>query len=184
MGCDTAYLLSDPDFEEVDIAGVTRILAASLTKLGGADLVLAGRESGDSGAGQVGPRLAEALGYAGVTDVWGLELTDSTLAAMRRWGQGFAAVQVPLPAVVTIAPEAFRPRYPNGARIMNAYREWAVTVWNRSDLGLDQDALASLVAFRSESFPAPLEVGEKYRGDAARVAGELALTLKLHKLVR
>ena len=72
MGCDAAYLLSDEAFEDADVSVTTRILAAAIEKLGGADLVVAGRESGDTGAGQIGPRLAEALGYAQVTDVYAL----------------------------------------------------------------------------------------------------------------
>ncbi len=72
MGCDAAYLLCDESFEEGDVTAITRILAAAVEKLGGADLVITGRESGDTGAGQVGPRLAELLGYSQVTDVYAL----------------------------------------------------------------------------------------------------------------
>jgi electron transfer flavoprotein beta subunit len=182
MGCDTAYLLSDPDFEAADAAVTTRILAAAIEKLEGADLVLAGREAGDSGDGQVGPGLAEALGYAGASDVWHLELDDAAVAVICRWGEGFAAVRIPLPAVVTVAPEAFRPRYARGARIINAYRDWDVTVWNGSDLELAPEALAPLVSLRGEGFPPPLEVGEQYRGDPEAIARDLVLTLKQHKL--
>ena len=191
MGCDQAYLLSDAAFHEADVSAVTTVLAAAVEKLGGADLVLAGREAGDSGAGQVGPRLAEALGYAGVTDVYSLAVElkqgpsdeGKAIQAVRRWTAGYATVRAPLPAVVSVAPEAFPPRYAQGARIMNAYREWEVTTWNAADLGLEEDALKPLLAFRGESFPPPLEVGEKFRGEPAAVAQDVVMALRLQKLI-
>lgn len=183
MGCDEAYLLSDKAFGDADISVTARILAAAVEKLGGSDLILAGRESGDTGAGQIGPRLAQALGYAQVTDVYALAVANGTVQATRRWEEGFAAVEASLPAVVTVAPEAFRPRYAHGARIMNAYREWEVAVWDAEDLQLAEAALTPLLAFRGESFPPPLELGEIYRGDPASVAQDAVMTLKQQRLI-
>jgi electron transfer flavoprotein beta subunit len=183
MGCDAACLLSDGAFKDADISVTVRILAAAVEKLGGADLIVAGRESGDTGAGQIGPRLAEALGYAQITDAYTLTAGNGILRAARRWGKGYATVEVSLPAVVTVAPEAFKPRYPHGARIMNAYREWQVPVWSASDLDLDQAALKPLLAFRSETFPPPLQLGETFQGDPADVAQDVVMALRLQKLV-
>jgi electron transfer flavoprotein beta subunit len=182
MGCDAATLLNDPAFGDADVAAVTRILAAAVEKLGGADLIVAGREAGDTGAGQVGPRLAESLGYAQVTDACTLTRGAGVLQATRRWGEGFSAVEVETPAVISVAPEAFVPRYAHGARIMNAYREWDVAVWNAADLDLDEADLKPLLVFRSESFPAPLETGETFRGDAAEVAQDVVMALRLQNL--
>ena len=183
MGCEAAYLLSDKAFEDADVAVTARILATAVEKLGGADLVVVGRESGDTGAGQIGPRLAQALGYTQVTDVYALAIESSTLKVTRRWGQGYAAVKAQLPAVVSVAPKAFPPRYAHGARIMNAYREWEVSVWGADALELGESALAPLLAFRSESFPPPLEVGEKFRGDPTTAAEDLVTALKLQRLI-
>jgi electron transfer flavoprotein beta subunit len=182
MGCDAATLLSDPAFKDADVAAVTRILAAAVEKLGGADLIVAGREAGDTSAGQVGPRLAESLGYAQVTDAYTLTRGADGLQATRRWGQGYAAVEVETPAVISVAPEAFVPRYAHGARIMNAYREWDVPVWNAADLNLDGADLKPILVFRSETFPPPLETGETFRGDAAGVAQDVVMALRLQNL--
>jgi electron transfer flavoprotein alpha/beta subunit len=105
------------------------------------------------------------------------------LRTIRRWANGFAAVEVPLPALLTIAAEGFPARYAPGARIMSAYREVQIPVLGTSDLGLDPTELIPLLAFRGESFPPPLEVGEVYRGNPAQVAQEVVATLKLHGLV-
>jgi len=189
MGCDVAYLLNDKAYKDTDITVTTQILAAAVEKLDGADVIVTGRESGDTGAAQIGPRLAGALGYAQVTDVYALAVEGDTLQATRRWGNAtvlggaYAAVEASLPAVITVAPEAFPPRYAHGARIMSAYRNWDVTVWDASALELDEAALTPLLTKRSESFPPPLEVGERFQGDPADVAQEVVMALKLQKLV-
>jgi electron transfer flavoprotein beta subunit len=183
MGCDTAYLLTDDAFKEADISVTVRVLAAAIEKLGKPDLIVTGRESGDIGAGQVGARLAGALDYAQVTDVHALAVDSSTLQATRRWGSGYATVKTPLPAVVTVAPEAFRPRLPHGARIMNAYREWDVAVWDLEDLDLAEADLSPKLALRREGFPPPLETGEVYRGDPYSVAQDVVIALRLQKLI-
>jgi electron transfer flavoprotein beta subunit len=184
MGCDAAYLLCDGAFEEADISGAVRVLAAAIEKLGGAELIVAGRESGDTSAGQTGPRLAEALGLAQVTDVCAMEMADGALRATRRWGADYATVLALLPAVVTVAPEAFPPRYAHGARIMNAYQEWDVPQWTMADLDLDDTKLKPLLTFRGESFPPPLEVGEEFRGDPTVVAREVVAALRLQGHLR
>lgn len=186
MGCDAAYLLTDSVFADADIGVIANVLAAAVRKLDGADLIIAGRASDDTGSGQVGPRLAGALNYAQITDVFALKFRDGQLQATRRWAgtpNGYAVVEAALPAVVTVAPEAFRARYPHGARIMSAYREWPVQTWSASDLGLEAADLASRVVFRRESFPPPIEVGEVLRGSPASVAQEAVTALKLQQML-
>ncbi|MBN1135790.1 MAG: electron transfer flavoprotein subunit beta/FixA family protein [Anaerolineae bacterium] len=183
MGCDAVYLVSDEALDAADIPVTASVLAAAIQKLGGADLIVAGRESGDTSAGQIGSRVAEALNYAQVTDVYSLTGEPGAIQATRRWGSGYAVVQAALPAVVTVAPEAFPARYAHGARIMNAYREWQVTTWNAADLGLDEAALKPLLTFRGESFPPPLPAGEQIKGTPASVAHELITALKLQKVI-
>ncbi len=183
MGCDEAYLLSDKAFASADISVTARILAAAIERLGGADLIIAGRESSDTGAGQIGPRLAQALGYTQVSDVYALTTNGASVQATRRWGEGYASVEAPLPAVVTVAPEAFAPRYAHGARIMSAYQEWNVTLWNAADLELAEDSLTPLLTQRGESFPPPLQVGEVFRGDPDSIARDLVAALRQQKAI-
>ena len=97
MGADRAYLLSDRLFEMCDLAGRARILAAAVVRIG-ADLVVTGREAGDAAAGQIGPRVAEILNIAQVSDVHVLEVQDSAVTATRRCGQGYATVETSLQA--------------------------------------------------------------------------------------
>lgn len=183
LGCDAAYRITDEAFSEADSSATARILAAAIQGLGGADLIVAGRESGDTGSGQLGPRLASALGYSQVTNVYALEAWESEIQATRRWRDGFATVKCPLPVVVTVAPEAFPTRYAHGARIMNAYREWDVAVWDARDLDMDDAFLEPLLVARGESYPPPLDSGEQVRGEPAAMAQEVIMALHLQRLI-
>jgi electron transfer flavoprotein beta subunit len=186
MGCDEAYMLTDKAFEEADILVTARVLAAATRKLGGADLIVAGGKgamASETGSGQIAPRLAEALDYAQVTDIQALATGPGMIQATRRWDSGYAAVEAPLPAVITVIPDAFPARYAPGARIMNAYREWQVTMWNAADLGLDDSALKPSLSARGDSFPPPLPVGEVVRGAPVNVAGEVVMALKMQKII-
>jgi electron transfer flavoprotein alpha/beta subunit len=129
------------------------------------------------------PRLAEVLGYASLTDAYALALEAGSIQATRRWGDGYAGLEAALPAVVSVAPEAFPPRYAHGARIMDAYRQWAVTTWDAGDLSLAEEALQPCLRFRSETFPAPQEMGEKFRGEAGSVAQDAVTALRIQKLI-
>ena len=183
MGCDAAYRITDKAFQGADQSATARILAAAIEVLGGADLVITGTASGDTGSGQLGPRLAGALGYSQVSGVYALAATETGLRATRSWRDRFASVATPLPAVVTVTPEAFPARYAHGARIMNAYREWDVTLWDAHDLGLDETGLEPLLVARGESFPPPLDAGEQYRGEPAAMAQEVVVALRLQRLI-
>jgi len=183
MGADAAYHLHDPAFDQADIAVAARALAAAIRRLEPVDLVLVGDRSGDTGAGQVGPRLAEALGLPQVTGAYQVRPADGAAEVVRRWQGRFARVRVPLPAVVAVAAGAVKPRYPHGARIMNAYRQWQVARWSAADLGLTEEDLRPLAVYRGQAFPPAPEVGEMVRGEPAEAARELWNILKSQKLV-
>jgi electron transfer flavoprotein beta subunit len=183
MGCDEACLLTDPAFKDVDISVTVHILTSAIKKLGGADMIVTGNASGDTGSGQIGPRLAEALEYGQVTEVCELAIEENMMRATRGWGNGYASVVASLPVVVTVVPDAFPARYPHGARIMNAYRLSKIQVWDAVDLGLDETAMASLLLQRAESFPPPYSVGEVIRGDPDSVAQEMVMALRMQKII-
>jgi para-nitrobenzyl esterase len=73
--------------------------------------------------------------------------------------------------------------YAHGARIMSAYREWDVPVWNAADLELAEAALTPLLTSRGESFPPPLEVGEVFQGDPASIARDVVAALRQQKAI-
>ena len=77
LGADETVLLSDRAFAGADTLATAYTLAAGIRKLGGADLILMGRQAIDGDTGQVGPGVAENLGLPHVTDVRKIESIDA-----------------------------------------------------------------------------------------------------------
>ncbi|NIO70572.1 MAG: electron transfer flavoprotein subunit beta, partial [Anaerolineae bacterium] len=153
-------------------------------KIGDYDLILAGCQAADTGAGQLGPRLAEYLGLPQITEVRELVAAgDGQVKAGCNRDQGYAEVEASLPALLTVAQDANEPRYPTGARIINAYREWEVTVWGASDLGLEAADLQPLTEEKRISFPPERELGTKITGAPEEAARELVQYLKVGRII-
>ena len=121
--------VGDPDrpTPQALVEVMARVLAATVERLGGADgstepaevLILIGATTLDSGQGQLGPRLAEALGWPQIVSAWQVEVADGQVQAVQKHGAGYVAVEADLPAVVTVLPGALKPRYPDGVRLIN-----------------------------------------------------------------
>ncbi len=175
-------------------ASMARVLAAAVERLGGADLILTGATTMDTGQGQLGPRLAEALGWPQIVGVWQVEATDGQVQAVLQKGTDYVTVEADLPAVVTILPGALKPRYPDGVRLINVYRaEDAVEKWDVSDpstgsgqapstglrAGLvDEAALQPLLEKRGQDFPPERERGVRLSGTPEEMAQALAGALR------
>jgi len=81
-GADQAVYLTGDGFERADDAVMAGVLAAAVERLGGADLILTGATTLDTGQGQLGPRLAEALGWPQIVDAWQVEAADGRVQAV------------------------------------------------------------------------------------------------------
>jgi electron transfer flavoprotein beta subunit len=192
MGADSAFLLTDEAFEKADIPVATTVLGKAIQKIGDYDLIITGCQAADTGAGQLGPRLAEYLGLPQITEVRQLvAVGDGKVKGKRnqarpersRRGQGYAEVEASLPALLTVAQDANEPRYPTGVGIINAYREWEVTVWGASDLGLEAEELQPLTEEKRISFPPERELGAKITGSPEEAAKELVQYLKASRVI-
>ena len=160
-------------------ASMARVLAAAVERLGGADLILTGATTMDTGQSQLGPRLAEALGWPQIVGVWQVEATDGQVQAVLQKGTDYVTVEADLPAVVTILPGALKPRYPDGVRLINVYRaDDAVERWDVSDpsTGSGQAPSTGLTA----TSPATSTRGGT-RGGRAGLVDEAALQPLLEK---
>ncbi len=179
LGADQAFLLTDEAFAKADAAVAALVLGKAIRKIGEYDLVLTGQRALDTGASQMGPRLAEYLGLPQVLEVHEVSgLDNGKLRAKRNWKEEFAEVEVGLPALLSIAPQANQPRYPHGARIMNAYREWKVTTWGLAELDLTEEELSPLVGLQRKTFPPERTLGELITGTPDEAAKELARILE------
>lgn len=141
LTADAAVRVWDPGFADLDANGVAHVLAAAVQALGGADLVLAGRQAADLERGSVGPMLAEELGAACVTFVAKAAPAGERLRLEREVEGGFEVVECKLPAVLTVTShESNGLRVPKVKDTMMAMRK-PIDVKGAADLRLDQARL-------------------------------------------
>lgn len=137
MGADDAYLLSSRAFGGADTCATSTTLAAGIKKLGGADIIFAGRQAIDGDTAQVGPQLAQRLGLPVVTYVQKVEsVEDGKAIVERQLEDGFERIEVQTPCLLTCVKELNEPRYMTVRGIVEAY-EQDITMWNEKDVVLD-----------------------------------------------
>jgi electron transfer flavoprotein beta subunit len=143
MGLDEVTLVEEPASVQLDAVGVVSILEAAIRKMGAFDLIVCGFASDDGYSYQVGPRLAERLGLPLVSYARRLEIEDGRLIADRDLDDCVETLRLTLPAVVSVAEEAFLPRRTTLMDALKAKKK-PVNVWGISeDLGLTVDDLAA-----------------------------------------
>lgn len=109
------------DTGTVDGYATAALLAGFIRSLGGADMVLCGRQASDGDQGVVPAFLGEMLGMPVVTVARAVEMVDGSTARVTRvTPDGDEIVEVACPAVITISNEIGHPRYPTGLRTMKA----------------------------------------------------------------
>lgn len=168
MGADEVFLIEDPFGGKGEAGATVRILEAALRKLQPFDLVLAGFASDDGYTYQVAPRLAERLGMPLVSYARQLSVEGSTLKADRDLDEVIQTVQVSLPAVVSVAEEAFPPRRTTLMDAIKAKKK-PVTLWTVADpLGLSPADLSqnSRLASASQIGIVVHRKGQVFKGQA------------------
>jgi electron transfer flavoprotein beta subunit len=76
------------------------------------DLILCGRQSTDGDTAQVGPEMAEMLGYSFIAYVGQIEeIIHGEMRVKRMIDEGYEILQTVLPAVITVTKEINVPRY-------------------------------------------------------------------------
>lgn len=168
MGADEAVLISG---EPLDESLEALVLSQAIGKLGEFDLVIIGHRVVGYGASQVGPRLAETLGVPQITRAQEVEIVDGKARAKSRRSNGYALLEAPLPALLTVDGEANKPRYPPLPAIISAYQEREVTTWTFADLGLNQATLSARdgrTEVRETYAAEERKKGERITGDAAQ----------------
>ena len=120
-GADGVYLLTDRKFAGADTLATSYALSCALRKIR-PDVIVAGRQAIDGDTAQVGPQVAEKLGWPQVTYAEELlEIKADSLVVKRRLEHGTEIVECPLPLVMTVngtAPEC-RPRH---AKLVMKYK--------------------------------------------------------------
>lgn len=154
MGADEATVIVDPFDGALDPSVTAAVLASALTRMGGFDIVVCGEASDDDSTYQVGPRLAESLGWPQVTFVRSITVDGVFLEAERDVGVYSERVRVPLPVLVTVTEETNTPRRPTLMDVLKAKKK-PLALWQlEADMGISPASLqeASPLQFiRSEA---------------------------------
>ena len=145
MGCDAAIRVWDESFAGSDTLATSYILAQAIQKLGDVDLVLLGRGTVDSDTSQVGPALAQRLGYAPlmyVSKVTEVDPGSNSISVERLLEQGRQLVTSGLPAVIGTVKEINEPRYPSFIGIRKAAK-MEMPVWDAAEINADADRVGT-----------------------------------------
>ena len=126
IAADKAYLVSDRAFGGSDTLATSYIISESIKKVeeleSKFDAIFCGKQAIDGDTAQVGPEVAEHLGYPQVTYGLEAELDGEMLKIKKEVEDGLEIVGVSLPCVVTFTKPAWDPRYPNIKRKLAANR--------------------------------------------------------------
>lgn len=137
-GADDTLLLSDRAFAGADTWATTAALAAGVRRLGGADLIICGKQAIDGDTAQVGPGLAERLNFPHVAFVKGFrQVAEDRLVVERQMDDGYEVVELPLPALITVVREVGEPRPPSMKGKLRA-KKYAPPVAGAAELGLGE----------------------------------------------
>ena len=114
MGADDAVILSDRKFAGADVLATSYCLAQGIQVIGGADLIVCGRQTTDGDTAQVGPAIAEHLGIPHAA--WVAEIVDANESGIRV-RQDLASVtqvsELPYPCLITVDKDMCVPRLPS-----------------------------------------------------------------------
>ncbi|MQA62730.1 MAG: electron transfer flavoprotein subunit beta [Actinophytocola sp.] len=157
MGADKAVHVSDPALHGSDVLATAKVIAAAIQRVEGVDLVIAGNESSDGGAGAVPAILAELLGLPQLTHAHHVNVEGSAIKVDRETAdEGLTHLEASLPALVSVTEKINEPRYPSFKGIMAAKKKPVETL-TVGDLGVDAGEVGLANAWSSvvESAPKP-----------------------------
>ena len=112
LGADRAVLLSDRALAGSDTLATSRALSLALQREQ-PDLIICGRNSSDGETGQVGPEIAQIMGWPHISHVRKLDLgaDGKSVVVERMTDEGFQTLECDLPVLVCVtdgvAPELF-----------------------------------------------------------------------------
>lgn len=139
MGADDAILISDPALTEIDSVAAARVLAAAIQKIGGADMIVFGRQTLDNGSGLTTAQVARVLGLPMLGLAGQIKVEEGTVRIDRVIEEGRVTVSAKMPVVVSVVQSIGEPRYPSFMGIRKASKA-NIPMWTLADLGIEAPA--------------------------------------------
>jgi electron transfer flavoprotein beta subunit len=158
MGANSAVMVSDPALKGSDNVAASKVLAAAISKIGDADLVLFGQQSVDTDTGLLPVQVARLLKWPSLTLVSKFEkilLEDKKLEVLRAMEEGGQIVEGNLPAIVSVTKDYGEPRYPSFMGIRKASKA-EYPVWTLADLEIEPPS--SSITWPEVSEPVKTEI--------------------------
>ena len=127
IAADRAYLVSGRAFGGSDTLATSYILSSAAKKIEELegikfDAIFCGKQAIDGDTAQVGPEMAEHLGYPQVTYGLEAELDGDMLKVRQEAEDGSRIIGVSMPCMVTFTKPSWEPRYPGILRKILANR--------------------------------------------------------------
>ena len=182
MGAASGTLVTDPALEGSDTVTTTRILAAALRGIE-YDLVFAGADTSDGGAGVVPAGVAALLGLPYLSYAAKIEpqKETETVRVNRISPTGYDVLEAPMPALVVCTQALGEPRYPSLKGIMAA-RSKELTTSALSDVDGAAAGAATTAVLGSEA-PPPRAATRVIREPAEAAAGEVVAFLAERRII-
>ncbi|MDO5715239.1 MAG: electron transfer flavoprotein subunit beta/FixA family protein [Tissierellia bacterium] len=137
MGADDGYLISGIEFKGSDTLATSYTLAEAIKKIGDFDIVFTGDKSLDGDTGQIGPELAEMLGFNLVSYVQAVDYQEGEFFIERKTLKGTEEVKTKAPVLLS----ALRDSAPRPSRFarnrMAIAKEAEIKIFNGKNLDLD-----------------------------------------------
>lgn len=141
LGFEAAHLLSDRAFAGADTLATAYSLAQGVSMAGGADLIICGKMATDGDTAQVGPMLAEMLGWPHLTDISAVEgLEEGWLICKKLSDDGYLRAGMRLPGLITVTKEINVPRLPSMAGLLKA-KDTMIPVYTAREVAADADRI-------------------------------------------
>ncbi|MCK5645981.1 MAG: electron transfer flavoprotein subunit beta/FixA family protein [Anaerolineales bacterium] len=186
MGCEEAFIISDPVFAGADTLVASKALAAAISKFEDIDLVFFGRSAVDTDSGVLGSQVARRLGWPSLSFVAAVNDLDQgakSIQVERMMDEGRQVVSSSLPAVVSVIKGINEPRYPSFMGIRKASRA-EMPVWTSADIGLTEPITPAVTWPELFALPVVETVCEFIEGEIAEeIATNLANRLEEEKVI-
>ncbi len=137
-GADEGYLLSDKKFSGADTLATSYTISGAIKHLGGADLIICGKQAVDGDTAQVGPGIAEFLNVPHTAYVSEIKEINSRFIEVESMNDnGYSIINSSLPALITVVKSINIPRLTNLLQWVNA-RKRKISIIDSNILNLDQ----------------------------------------------
>ena len=145
IAADRAYLVCGRVFSGSDTLATSYILSQAIRAIeqreGAFDAIFCGKQAIDGDTAQVGPEVAEHLGYPQVTYGLEAEAEGGTLKVRRETEEGYEIVAVQMPCLVTFTKPVWEVRYPTIPRKLAAEKAEIVMLGEEDLPAIDRTAI-------------------------------------------